>query len=473
MRPFRASGRSWSLGVALIAVAALAFASPGAPLSAVVPQDHAAEPSIPDVVERVVPAVVSIYSTRISPEHASEMELPFGRGLRPQQPMEQGLGSGVIVAADGVILTNNHVVQSADDIRVVLPDRREFKAKVVGTDPRADLAVLRIPAKDLPTLPFGDSSRMRVGETVLAVGNPLGVGQTVSRGIISGKGRANVGVAEFEDFLQTDAAINPGNSGGALVNLKGELIGINTAIASRTGGFQGIGFAIPSSMAHEIMALLLKNGKVSRGQLGIMIQELTPMIAKSLEKAPAHGVLVSDVVPKSPAEKAGLQRGDIIVKVEGEAVETPGALRNRVALRGSGTEVKLELWRAGRIRTFTVTLRGDSRDESTARSGSEDANAEDARGSATGLPGVRVTPAHPGSLNHHGLPEDLKGLLVTAVDASATMHGLREGDLILEVNRKPVTTVQEMKAAAGDSRDAALLTVRRKEGTIFVAVPKE
>jgi serine protease Do len=453
-------------------MAALAFAAPGAQLSAVVPQDHAADPSIPDVVERVVPAVVSIYSTRLSPEHAPEMELPFGRGLRPQQPMEQGLGSGVIVAADGVILTNNHVVQSADDIRVVLSDRREFKAKVVGTDPRADLAVLRIPAKDLLTLPFGDSSRMRVGETVLAVGNPLGVGQTVSRGIISAKGRANVGVAEFEDFLQTDAAINPGNSGGALVNLKGELIGINTAIASRTGGFQGIGFAIPSSMAHEIMALLLKNGRVSRGQLGIMIQELTPMIAKSIEKAPAHGVLLSDVVAKSPAEKAGLQRGDIIVKVEGEAVETPGALRNRVALRGSGTEVTLELWREGRVRTVTVTLRGDSRNE-TARIPSEEANADDARGSATGLPGVRVTPAYPGSLSKRGLPEDLKGLLVTSVDASATMHGLREGDLILEVNRKPVTTVQEMKAAAADSREAVLLTIRRKEGTIFVAVPKE
>ena len=288
--------------VAALAMAALttcSFLSCGTPgLASSPPAQQEAflqDASIPDVAERVSPAVVSIYSSRpvavVSP-FGQGYESPFGPGRAEQQ----SLGSGAIVSPDGVILTNNHVVDHARDIRVVLADRREFVAKVVGTDRKTDLAVLRIDAKNLPVLPFGDSSKIRVGETVIAVGNPLGVGQTVSRGIISAKGRANVGITDYEDFLQTDAAINPGNSGGALVSLRGELIGINTAIASRTGGFQGIGFAIPSNMARQVMDVLIKDGKVSRGQMGVMVQDLTPALAATMEGAPKDGVLVGDVM---------------------------------------------------------------------------------------------------------------------------------------------------------------------------------
>jgi serine protease Do len=325
-------------------------------------QGHLCDAVIPDMVERVSPAVVSIYTTHSVADAAPlgrGSESPFGRGSRGD---EQSLGSGVIVSPDGLILTNNHVVDHGRDIRVVLADRREFAAKIVGTDRKTDLAVLRIDARNLPTLALGDSAKIRIGETVIAVGNPLGVGQTVSRGIISAKGRANVGVADYEDFLQTDAAINPGNSGGALVSLRGELIGINTAIASQTGGFQGIGFAIPSNMARQVMDILLKDGKVRRGQMGVMVQDLTPALAASMKGSPKEGVLVGDVQSKSPAEKAGLRKGDVITTLDGEGVRFSSDLRNRVALRGAGKEVHLGVWRNGDTRDLSFKLRAEVED---------------------------------------------------------------------------------------------------------------
>jgi serine protease Do len=426
---------------------------------------------IPDVVERVAPAVVSILMTR---ESLGDRRIPLpvpGRGPRFR---ESGMGSGVIVSAGGLVLTNNHVVERASDVRVVLPDRREFKARVLGTDKKTDLALLQIEAKDLPFLLFGDSSKARVGETVLAIGNPLGVGQTVSKGIVSAKGRANVGIVDYEDFLQTDAAINPGNSGGALVNLRGELIGIPTAIASRTGGFQGIGFAIPSDMARQIMDLLKRDGKVNRGQMGVVIQDMTPRLAQAMPGAPDRGALVADVQEGSPAEKAGLRRGDIIRMLDGEPVESVSQLRNRVALKGGGATALLDVWRQGKSVVLSIELRKEEeRDVDRAESrGSEE---DEAEGLDAGLTGIKVAPATPAALRRLGLPDTLKGLLITSIDTSRVSPwlGLREGDLLLEVNRKAVEAVEDLRKAARDASDTVLLTVRRQGGTLYVAVPKE
>ncbi len=465
----------WVAGsLALALVATLSFLACGTPgLASPAPEQSAPtlqDASIPDVVERVSPAVVSIYTSRPIPA-ASPYDLPFG-GSKAEQ---QSLGSGAIVTADGVILTNNHVVDHGRDIRVVLADRREFVAKVVGTDRKTDLAVLRIDAKGLPTLPLGDSSKTRVGETVIAVGNPLGVGQTVSRGIISAKGRANVGVTDYEDFLQTDAAINPGNSGGALVSLRGELIGVNTAIASRTGGFQGIGFAIPSNMARQVMDLLLKDGKVSRGQMGIIVQDLTPALAATMDGAPKEGVLVGDVLEKSPAEKAGLRRGDVVTKLDGDAVRSSSELRNRVALRGAGKEVRLTVWHGGEVKDLTVKLRAEVEEkkgaETTADEDDSEAGVE--RGSTSGLAGVRVMPATPAQLRRAGLPSSLRGLFVASVEAPATHSGLHVGDLIVEVNHKAVESVADLRREVQDGPKSALVAVRRGAGTLFVALPKD
>ncbi|HLY75678.1 MAG TPA: Do family serine endopeptidase [Planctomycetota bacterium] len=472
--------RGTSLGATALGLAVLlSFLACGSPILAIPPQtapalqDHTTDASIPDVVDHVSPAVVSIYSTRPVAVAVPPGFIPWG----PAPRAEQSLGSGVIVLSDGVILTNNHVVDHAKDVRVVLNDRREFIAKVIGTDRKTDIAVLRIDAKDLPVMPFGDSSKMRIGETVIAVGNPLGVGQTVSRGIISAKGRANVGVTDYEDFLQTDAAINPGNSGGALVSLRGELIGINTAIASRTGGFQGIGFAIPSNMARQVMDLLIKEGRVRRGQMGVMIQDLTPALVAAMNGAPKEGVLVGDVAEKSPAEKAGLRRGDVVTQIDGEAVRSSSELRNRVALRGAGKEVRLTVWRNGGTKEMSVKLRAEPEEkkadeaEEAVEEGEPESRATG--GAPSGLAGVRVTPATPFLLRGAELPSNLRGLFVTSVGPPASFAGLQEGDLILEVNRKAVESTADLRREVQDGPGNALLAVRRGPGTLFVAVPKE
>jgi serine protease Do len=462
------------VAIALALGSALSLVTCGTPGLASPPPEQAApllqEASIPDVVDRVSPAVVSIYSSR-PVAVVTPYDGPFG-GSRGEQ---QSLGSGAIVASDGVVLTNNHVIDHGRDIRVVLADRREFVAKVVGTDRKTDLAVLRIDAKNLSTLPFGDSSKIRVGETVIAVGNPLGVGQTVSRGIISAKGRANVGITDYEDFLQTDAAINPGNSGGALVSLRGELVGINTAIASRTGGFQGIGFAIPSNMARQVMDLLLKDGRVSRGQMGVMVQDLTPALAGTMDGAPKEGVLVGDVVEKSPAEKAGLKRGDVVTKLDGDPVRSSSDLRNRIALRGAGREVHLTLWRGGETRDVTVKLRAEAEEKKATEAAADEDEPEAGveRGSASGLAGVRVMPASSAQLRRAGLPTGLRGLFVTSVEAGASHAGLHAGDLIVEVNHKPVESVADLRKEVQDGPKNALVAVRRGAGTLFVALPKD
>jgi Do/DeqQ family serine protease len=312
--------------------------------------------NIADVAEKAVHSVVNVSTRKVQRARGPMFFDPFfNREDRRQPRYAQSLGSGVVVSKDGLILTNNHVVEGADDIRVSLSDGRELKAELVGTDPLSDIAVLRLPrgTDNLQPIAFADTDGVRVGEVVLAIGNPFGVGQTVTMGIVSAKGRANVGIATYEDFIQTDAAINPGNSGGALVNMRGELLGINTAILSRSGGYQGVGFAVPSNMARPIMHSLVESGTVERGWLGVSLSDLRKKIASGTRDV--DGALVTAVLPQSPAAAAGLRDGDIILAVDSVAVKDSSDLRNQVAARGSG-KVKLEVLREGSTLTLEPIL---------------------------------------------------------------------------------------------------------------------
>src|SRR5580658_7628384 len=321
-----------------------------------------------------MPAVVKISATKVvkAPTGFSEQQFdPFRQffgggdegfggngGLRQQAPRshrEGGLGSGVVISSDGYILTNNHVVDSATDVLVTLPDRREFKAKVIGTDPKTDIAVLKIDASNLPVITVGNSAKMQIGDAVLAIGNPYGVGQTVTMGIVSATGRAGLGIEDYEDFIQTDASINPGNSGGALVNDRGELIGINTAIlAPGSGGNQGIGFAVPVNLARNVMDQIVTHGQVERAYLGVTIQEVTPAIAKAIGLNGPEGALVSDVSPNSPAQKAGIQSGDVILSMNGTPVAESNQLRMDISMMGINQQLKLQVFRNGQTQNMTA-----------------------------------------------------------------------------------------------------------------------
>ena len=427
-----------------------------------------------ELVERVAPSIVTVRSERlVKPASAPFGEgggLPFfGRGFGLPGPettprREGGLGSGVIVRSDGYLLTNHHVIDGADKVRVELQDKRSFVAKVVGTDEASDLAVLKIEATGLPVLEFGDSDALRVGDVVLAFGNPLGIGQTVTMGIVSAKGRAT-GVAEgsFEDFLQTDAPINQGNSGGALVSTAGRLVGINSQIVSPSGGNIGIGFAIPSRMAQDVMSQLVATGRVQRGQLGIAIQGVSPEVASSLGLKDARGALVSSVSEGSPAAAAGIERGDVIVAVDGVAVADGNALRNRVASTKPGSTVSLSVVREGTAKEVRVKLR-------------ELAAASDApgRGEAAepGRLGLSVRPVGPEEARQLGV-EAGKGLLVAEVDPAgpAAEAGIQAGDVIEEVNRQPVKDAAGLRAAAKSSGERpALVLVNRKGASLFLAM---
>ena len=335
-----------------------------APSQAVAAPSVLADSSIPDVAERAVQSVVNISTSRTVQTGPaawdpffSDPRSPFFGG-EPSERKASSLGSGVIVTAQGRILTNNHVVQGADDITVTLSNGTELPAKLVGTDPRSDVAVLQLQGQLPPLKPlaFGDSSGLRLGEVVLAIGDPFGVGQAVTMGIVSAKGRASVGIVDYEDFIQTDAAINPGNSGGALVNLRGELVGINTAILSKSGGYQGIGFAIPSNMAKQISDMLVKDGRVKRGYLGVNIATVNQDVAKKVGLKVDHGVLVTGVQPDGPASKAGLKDGDVIVSFDGNEVKDAGKLRNAIAMSASGTSMDLQVVRGGGKQTVKVKL---------------------------------------------------------------------------------------------------------------------
>lgn len=386
----------------------------------------------------------------------------------PREFRQQGLGSGVIVTPDGYIVTNNHVVEGADELTVSLPDKRTFKAKVVGTDPKTDVAVIKIDASNLPTLPWGDASQLEVGEMVLAVGNPFGLSQTVTMGIISAIGRANVGIVDYEDFIQTDAAINPGNSGGALVNLKGELIGINTAIFSRSGGYMGIGFSIPSNMARSVMDSLITHGKVIRGWIGVSIQEVTQELATEFGATEAKGALVSDVMEDSPASEAKLERGDIITTYNGVVVRNPLHLRGLAADTAPGTTVTLSVLREKKTLDLKVTI-GELPKELAKARPDRSGKGEHA------LAGITVENA--GQSDRFGQSKPSSGVVVTDIksESPAERAGLRRGDVIREINRKPVKDVGDFERLTSElsPNSPVLLLLNRGTTTIFLSVGVE
>ncbi len=356
----------------------------------------------------------------------------FQHRMPPGGFVQQGVGTGVIVGADGYILTNNHVVEGADDITVTLSDNRTYDAKVVGTDEKTDLAVVKIKAGDLMPAELGDSDAIHVGEWVLALGNPFGLSQTVTAGIVSAKGRANVGIADYEDFIQTDAAINPGNSGGPLVSLDGDVIGITTAIATRSGGYQGVGFAIPTNMAKTIMHDIIGGGKVIRGWIGAAIQNLTEDLAKSFNYHGTEGVLIGDVSENGPADKAGLQSGDIVVEYNGKSMHDMNQLRNRVAATKPGTEVRIEIVRDGHRLTKTVKI-GELESHGVVAAGHE----------PSADLGFTVQTLTPDLADRLGLGADAHGVVVTGVEPGslADRAGIRTKDVIVNVGGDRVTDV--------------------------------
>ena len=428
------------------------------------------------VLKPVLPAVVNIHSSKVvKPQNGGGMPFfndpffqqffgnQFGQQqMRPER--EQSLGSGVIVTSDGTILTNNHVIDGATDIEVQLSDKREFKAKLVGTDPRTDIAVLKIDASGLPTLAIGDSSKLRVGDVVFAVGDPFGVGETATMGIVSATGRSGLGIENYEDFIQTDAAINPGNSGGAMVDLRGNLIGINTAIATGGGeGNIGIGFAIPIDMARSVADQLVAHGKVIRGYLGLYPQDVTPEIAKQFGLSGPGGALVSEVSPDSPASKAGLKRGDVILKVNGQPVNSANDLRLRISQTPPGTDVKLQVSRESKLLDVTVDL-GEFPEK--------EANATPGESNGGGLQGVNVQDLTPDLAQQLNLPAGIHGVVVSDVDpASPAAAELQRGDVIQEVNHKPISNVEQYKQAVSAAGDQpVLLLVDRGGVTQYVVV---
>jgi serine protease Do len=458
----------------------LPFSNPAPTIKMAQRSEAAAGRGYSAVVKRVVPAVVNISSTKVIKQTSQEMPQgmdpffrqffgdDFGKKFNvPQERREKALGSGVIVSPEGYILTNNHVVDGAKEVTVTLHDKRELKAQVIGTDPRTDIAVLKIDGSNFPALMLADSAKVEVGDVVLAIGNPFGVGQTVTAGIVSATGRGGLGIEQVEDFIQTDAPINPGNSGGALVDDEGHLIGINTAIlAGNSGGNQGIGFAVPINMARHDMDQILAHGKVEHGYLGILPQDVTPALAKAFNSNGGNGALVGQVTPNSPAAKAGLKEGDIIMSVNGQPVADANQLRSRVGMMEPNTTAKLTVMRNGKSEDVSVTL-GEfpsNEERASAVEGSEE----------NGLKGVAVENLTPEAAQELKLSAGTKGVLVDNVSpgSAAAEAGLQRGDVIKQVNHQTVSNVKEYSQAVGSAKKAepVLLLVDRSGSTMFLAV---
>ncbi len=432
-----------------------------------------------NVSDALRPSVVSVNSVRRvqarqpqRPDLPDELRRFFGDDFFGPSPSpgprgreRRGLGSGVIYSPDGYLLTNNHVVADADEVEITLSDGRTLPAEVVGTDPRTDLAVLKIDAGELVAAPLGDSDATQVGEWVLAMGSPFGLEQTVTAGIISAKGREMDVQRMFQDFLQTDAAINPGNSGGPLVNLRGEVIGINTAIATRTGGYMGVGFAIPSKMVEMVANSIIEEGEVRRGRLGALIQDLTEELAASFQFDSTEGVLIGDIVPDSPAEEAGLQAGDIVIEFNGREVRDASQLRHAVAATAPDTEATLLIFRDGERMTIDVTIGLLEEDADRMPRADQDATAMDL--------GVTVQTLTPELANQLGYSPDERGVVVTDVEAGSVgaRAGMRAGDVIVDVNGAPVRSVRDFREALDRVENAAVrLRVKRDGVSLFIVV---
>jgi serine protease Do len=422
-------------------------------------------PNFAAVVKAVTPAVVNVSTTRVVKSAGMEelgprFDDPFFRRFFgdeffrrfgvPRERRQNSLGSGVIVDPSGYIVTNNHVIAEADEIKVVLSDKREFDGKVIGVDPKTDLAVIKIDGKNLPTISWGDSDSLQVGEYVLAIGNPFGLTQTVTMGIVSAIGRANVGIADYEDFIQTDA-------------------GINTAIFSRSGGYMGVGFAVPSNMTRRVMNSLIETGKVVRGWLGVSIQGVTADLAKNFGLSKAQGALVSEVLPDSPAAKAGFKSGDIIIEFDGKDVEDQTALRNIVAATPVGKKVKARVVRNSKTKTIHVKI--DEQPKEIASLG-EESQPPKRESENTALAGLEVRDITPEIAERLGLPPDSTGVVVTEVDpnSGAATAGLRPGDLITEINRKAVRDMDAFRRITQklDKDEEPLLLVKRRNGKFFL-----
>jgi len=476
-----------ALGLAFAVVAGEKAAMPRlneqpAPLS----RETKAATSFAPIIKKVAPSVVNIYSTRTIRTPAFRHPFfddewlrrffgePFGPGPRAPRPRKaQNLGSGVIVSADGYLLTANHVVEGADEVRVALADGgKEFTARIVGTDPPTDIAVLKVEARDLPAIAITDSDKLEVGDVVLAIGNPFEVGQTVTLGIVSAVGRGGFGITPYEDFIQTDAAINPGNSGGALVDAEGRLVGINTAIISRTGGNIGVGFAVPINMARRVMERILTDGRVRRGYLGVSLQqEITADLAREFQLPNQTGAMVAEVLPDTPAARAGLKEGDVIVEFNGKKVADRRSLQLLVSQTAPGTKVTLKILRSPAPdkppveRTLTLTLADQPPDMFAGLRGRAAPEAEEAAGAA--LEGVQMSDLDAPTRRQFEIPAHVRGALVAEVDSdsNAAEAGLKPGDVIVEINRRPVRNTEEAAALAREAKgDRLLLRVWSKEG---------
>lgn len=483
-----------------------ARANPPATLKTAPRSAEAARRGYSGIVKRVAPAVVNISSDIVTKNDVTTQMMPRGRNRRgggnnqgddqgnlqmdpffrqffgndfgnnlfnniPKERREKALGSGVIVSPEGYILTNNHVVDHAQTVTVTLADKREMKARVVGTDSHTDIAVLKIEGSNFPYLTLGDSSKVEVGDIVLAVGDPFGVGQTVTSGIVSATGRGGLGIEEVEDFIQTDAPINPGNSGGALVDDEGHLIGINTAIlAGNSGGNQGIGFAVPINMARHDMDEILAHGKVERGYLGILPQDVTPAMARAFN-AKVTGALIGDVTKDSPAAKAGLQQGDIILSVNGEAINDANQLRLKIGLMSPNSRIDLKVVRDGRTMEIPVTIGEFPSNDQVASNGSRNGGSPN---SEQALQGVSVDNITRDVAQQLRIPPATKGVVVEEVSPSsaAADAGLQQGDVIQQVNHHAVTNVSEFTQAVKSTtkENPVLLLVNRQGNTLFLAV---
>lgn len=428
-------------------------------------------PTLAPLLQRVTPAVVNIAVVGSATESANPLfEDPFFRRFfegpnAPPAPSlpRQSIGSGVIIdGGEGLVVTNHHVVQGADSIIVTLSDRREFNATLVGSDAGTDVALLRVMAEDVPfsELPIGDSSTLSVGDYVVAIGNPFGLGQTATSGIVSALGRSGVNIESYEDFIQTDASINPGNSGGALVDLNGQLLGVNTAILSGTGGNIGIGFAIPSNMVRQVVEQLLEHGNVQRGRIGVAIQDVTPGLSQALQLTVDRGALITQVEPASSAEQAGIEAGDVIVALDGEPVDNSADLRNQIGLIRAGEPVEITAIRNGERRNFRAVVAPERNGERAARAAEPSSVSLLAGASVVELP------------SDHPAYGRVQGVLVSAVapGSAAARFGLRPGDIITGVNREPVSSVAALTGALDDASPPLALQVQREGRALFLLV---